>query len=147
MENKAYKPRIIDSTIERYLKTFGAVCIEGPKWCGKTWSSRFHCNSEFLVGNPDNNFQNRKLAQLSTSLILPGDTPRMIDEWQEVPPIWDAIRYELDKRGSKGQFILTSSSTPKIKGILYIVELAELPEYKCTPCRCMNPIVHPVKFH
>ena len=119
MKNNAYKHRIIDETVEQYLNAFGAVCIEGPKWCGKTWTSRFHCNSEYLVGNPDNNFQNRQLAEMSPSLILPGDSPRMIDEWQEVPPIWDAIRYEVDKRGTKGQFILTGSSTPKVKGILH----------------------------
>ncbi len=119
MENDAYKHRIIDATVEQYLNVFGAVCIEGPKWCGKTWTSRFHCNSEYLVGNPDSNFQNRRLAELSPSLILPGDVPRMIDEWQEVPPIWDAVRYEVDKRGTKGQFILTGSSTPKVKGILH----------------------------
>ncbi|MCD8096777.1 MAG: DUF4143 domain-containing protein [Lachnospiraceae bacterium] len=119
MKNEAYKPRVIDETVFQYLTAFGAVCIEGPKWCGKTWTSRLHCNSEYLVGNPDNNFQNRRLAEMSPSLILPGETPRMIDEWQEVPPIWDAIRYEVDKRGVKGQFILTGSSTPKVKGILH----------------------------
>ncbi len=119
MQNEAYKRRIIDETLEQYLSAFGAVCIEGPKWCGKTWTSRYHCNSEYLVGNPDNNFQNRSLAEMSPSLILPGETPRMIDEWQEVPSIWDAVRYEVDKRGKKGQFILTGSSTPKTRGILH----------------------------
>ncbi len=119
MKNEAYKHRVIDETVVQYLTAFGAVCIEGPKWCGKTWTSRYHCNSEYLVGNPDNNFQNRRLAEMSPSLILSGETPRMIDEWQEVPPVWDAIRYEVDKRGIKGQFILTGSSTPKVKGILH----------------------------
>ncbi len=119
MENEAYKHRIIDEMLDQYLSAFGAVCIEGPKWCGKTWTSRYHCNSEYLVGNPDNNFQNRSLAEMSPSLILAGETPRMIDEWQDVPPIWDAVRYEVDKRGKKGQFILTGSSTPKVKGILH----------------------------
>ncbi|MCD8371106.1 MAG: DUF4143 domain-containing protein [Clostridiales bacterium] len=119
MKNEAYKDRIIDETVVHYLAAFGAVCIEGPKWCGKTWTSRYHCNSEYLVGNPDNNFQNRRLAEMSPSLILPGDAPRMIDEWQEVPPVWDEIRYEVDKRGTKGQFILTGSFTPKVKGILH----------------------------
>ncbi len=119
MNNSAYKNRIIDENVERYLNTFGAVCIEGPKWCGKTWTTRFHSNSEYLVGAPDNNFQNRQFAEMSPSSILSGETPRMIDEWQEVPPIWDAVRYEVDKRGVKGQFILTGSSTPKVKGILH----------------------------
>lgn len=119
MEQKEYKPRIIDERVKEYLNTFGAVCIEGPKWCGKTWTSRFHSESEYLVGDPENNFQNRNLAEMSPSLPLKGKTPRLIDEWQEVPPIWDAVRYEVDKRGEKGQFILTGSSTPKKKGILH----------------------------
>lgn len=119
MKQKEYKPRIIDERVEEYLNTFGAVCIEGPKWCGKTWTSRFHSESEYLVGDPENNFQNRNLAEMSPSLPLKGETPRLIDEWQEVPPIWDAVRYEIDKRGEKGQFILTGSSTPKKKGILH----------------------------
>ena len=119
MKQKEYKPRIIDERVEEYLNTFGAVCIEGPKWCGKTWTSRFHSESEYLVGDPENNFQNRNLAEMSPSLPLKGKTPRLIDEWQEVPPIWDAVRYEVDKRGEKGQFILTGSLTPKKKGILH----------------------------
>jgi uncharacterized protein len=114
-----YKKRVIDSLVEKYLKIFGAICIEGPKWCGKTWTSSYHSKSEFLIGNPDNNFQNRSLAELSPSLVLEGDTPRLLDEWQEVPPIWDAVRYIVDQRSEKGQFILTGSSTPKRKGILH----------------------------
>lgn len=118
-EQSKYKPRIIDKTVAKYLSTFGAVCIEGPKWCGKTWTSSHHSNSEFLIGNPANNFQNRKLAEMSPSLVLEGETPRLLDEWQEVPPIWDAVRYTVDRRAEKGQFILTGSSTPKRKGVLH----------------------------
>lgn len=112
---KKYKPRIMDEQVKRYLATFGAVCIEGPKWCGKTWISSYHANSEFLIADPAKNFQNRKLAALSPDLVLEGETPRLIDEWQEVDSIWDAIRYTVDQRGEKGQFILTGSSTSKIK--------------------------------
>ena len=119
MEKEKYIPRIIDAAVERYLATIGAVCIEGPKWCGKTWTSSYHSNSEFLVGNPDNNFQNRALAEMSPALVLEGETPRLIDEWQEVPPLWDAVRYIVDQRGKKGQFILTGSATPKRKGVLH----------------------------
>ena len=119
MEKEKYIPRIIDAAVERYLTTIGAVCIEGPKWCGKTWTSSYHSNSEFLVGNPDNNFQNRALAEMSPALVLEGETPRLIDEWQEVPPLWDAVRYIVDQRGKKGQFILTGSATPKRKGVLH----------------------------
>ena len=119
MKDKNYKPRIIDDKVLEYLSVFGAVCIEGPKWCGKTWTSRHHSESEYLVGDPQNNFQNRQLAQLSPNLVLSGDTPRLIDEWQEVTSLWDAVRYEVDERGEKGQFILTGSSTPKRKGVLH----------------------------
>ena len=119
MNKEQYIPRIIDAAVERYLATMGAVCIEGPKWCGKTWTSSYHSSSEFLVGNPDNNFQNRALAEMSPALVLEGETPRLIDEWQEVPPLWDAVRYTVDQRGKKGQFILTGSATPKRKGVLH----------------------------
>lgn len=114
-----YKKRIIDQTIETYLKISGAICIEGPKWCGKTWTSAFHSKSEFLVGDPYNAFSNRQLAELNPSLVLQGETPRLIDEWQEVPSLWDATRAEVDSRNKKVQIILTGSSTPKTKGILH----------------------------
>jgi predicted AAA+ superfamily ATPase len=119
MENRKYRPRIIDSTVEDYLQAFGAVCIEGPKWCGKTWTSAFHSKSQFLLGDPSNNFQNRSLAQLEPSMVLKGEAPRLIDEWQEVPAIWDAVRYEVDARDEQGQFILTGSSTPMRKGVMH----------------------------
>lgn len=119
MKENNYKPRIIDKKVNEYLSVFGAVCIEGPKWCGKTWTSKHHSKSEYLVGDPQNNFQNRQLALLSPALVLPGDVPRLIDEWQEVTSLWDAVRYEVDTRGEKGQFILTGSFTPKRKGILH----------------------------
>lgn len=116
---KEYRPRIIDDIVKQYLETFGAVCIEGPKWCGKTWTSSVHCNSQIMIGDPENNFQNRVLAETSPSLVLDGDTPRLIDEWQDVPPLWDAVRHLVDERNQKGQFILTGSSTPKRKGIMH----------------------------
>jgi len=119
MEKEKYIPRIIDRKVERYLNTFGAICIEGPKWCGKTWTSSYHCNSEIMVGSPENNFQNRKLAEMSPDIVLEGATPRLIDEWQEVPSLWDAVRYSVDQRGEKGQFILTGSATPMRKGVLH----------------------------
>ena len=117
VDKNNYKKRIVDKQIEDYLKVAGAICIEGPKWCGKTWTSAYHSNSEFLVGDPDNDFLNRRLAELSPSRALKGDAPRLIDEWQEVPSLWDATRAEVDNRQKKGQFILTGSSTPKNKGI------------------------------
>lgn len=119
MIRKDYKPRVIDGTIEQYLKTFGAICIEGPKWCGKTWTSSHHSNSEIYIGDPSGNFQNRTLAQMSPELVLDGKSPRLIDEWQEVPPLWDAVRHKVDESGGKGQFILTGSATPNHKGIMH----------------------------
>ena len=91
-----YKERIVDSNIEKYLKLFGAICIEGPKWCGKTWTSSYHSNSEFLVGDPSGNFSNRMLAEMEPYTVLRGETPRLIDEWQEVPCLWDATRAYVD---------------------------------------------------
>ena len=119
MKRKDYKPRLLDNILDNYLEAFGAVCVEGPKWCGKTWTSSYHCKSEIMIGNPDGNFQNRQLAQLSPSLVLVGETPRLIDEWQEVPQLWDAVRFKVDQNGTKGQFILTGSATPNHKGILH----------------------------
>lgn len=119
MEKKGYRPRIIDNKIEEYLGVFGALCIEGPKWCGKTWTSSFHSRSEIYLGDPAGNFQNRNLAELSPDLVLQGETPRLIDEWQEVPLLWDAVRFHVDQSSEKGLFILTGSSTPNHKGILH----------------------------
>ena len=120
LEDKTlYKKRVIDKTIEEYLSVAGAVCVEGPKWCGKTFTSYFHSKSQFMVGDPERNFSNRELASLDPNFVLQGETPRMIDEWQEVPSLWDAARFEVDKRGQKGQFVLTGSSTPVKKGVLH----------------------------
>ena len=119
MNHLNYKPRIIDAKVEEYLSAFGAVCIEEPKWCGKTWTSAQHSKSEIYIGDPANNFQNRQLAELSPELVLTGEAPRLIDEWQEVPPLWDAVRYKVDQTAEKGQFILTGSATPNHKGVLH----------------------------
>lgn len=119
MKSNEYLPRIIDARVDEYLSAFGAVCIEGPKWCGKTWTSAFHSKSAIYLGDPAGNFQNRQIATVSPDLVLEGDTPRLIDEWQEVPPIWDAVRHKVDQSRRKGQFILTGSATPNHKGILH----------------------------
>lgn len=119
MNKNDYRPRIVDKILDDYLATFGAVCVEGPKWCGKTWTSSYHSLSEIYIGDPAGNFQNRELAKISPELVLGGKNPRLIDEWQEVPALWDAVRYAVDKSGEKGQYILTGSSTPNHKGILH----------------------------
>ena len=99
--NTKYLPRIIDEAIERDLKIFGALCIEGPKWCGKAWTSRHHSKSAFYVGDPSNNFSNRQLAYLDPYKVLEGPNPRLIDEWQEVPLLWDASRFYVDSNNEK----------------------------------------------
>ena len=111
MKNLNYKPRIIDEKIKTYLNTFGAILIEGPKWCGKTWSAKNICSSEFLLANPSGNFNNKQIAILNPELALLGSIPRLIDEWQEVPSLWDAVRGKIDENSQKGQFILTGSAS------------------------------------
>ena len=114
-----YCSRLIDEQIKRYLDIFGAVCIEGPKWCGKTWSALKHSNSASFLASPENNFQNRTMAQLDPNLVLDGESPRLLDEWQEVPALWDAVRYSVDETGVKGRYILTGSATPQLKGVIH----------------------------
>ncbi len=111
MKLPEYRKRIIDTKLDLYLETFGAVLIEGPKWCGKTWTSLQHSNSEFLLSDPKGNFNNKRLATMSPDVVLEGEKPRLIDEWQEVPAIWDAVRGKVDLSQNKGQFILTGSAT------------------------------------
>lgn len=119
MKRDGYRPRLIDKKIDLYLSTFGAVCVEGPKWCGKTWTSTIHAKSAYFVGDPADNFANRELAKMEVERVLEGDTPHLIDEWQEVPAIWDAVRYAVDQRRETGRFVLTGSSTPQNKGVLH----------------------------
>lgn len=110
MNNKDYKKRIIDDTLKKYLETFGVLLIEGPKWCGKTWTGSNASNSVFLLADPKNNFNNKQIALLNPDIVLNGDNPRLIDERQEVPSLWDAVRGRVDESAKKGQFILTGSS-------------------------------------
>jgi hypothetical protein len=120
MKIENYKKRIADDKIECYLKLFGAISIEGPKYCGKTWAGRYHSNSEILLhkttGEQSNNVE---LAKMSPSIVLEGEKPRLIDEWQEATNLWDEIRIDVDKTGLKGQYILTGSSTPNREGIAH----------------------------
>ena len=104
---EGYIPRVADAQIERYLKAFGAVEIAGTKWCGKTWSALMQGASVSYVD------ENLDLARADPSMMLIGDRPHVIDEWQRVPAIWDCVRHEVDRaRGTRGAFILTGSSTP-----------------------------------
>lgn len=119
MHNSEYKKRMIDNMVSDCLEIAGAVCIEGPKWCGKTWTSEFHSKSAIYIGDPKSNYQNRNLATIDPLTVLQGDVPRLIDEWQEVPPLWDAVRNVVDSRNKKGQFILTGSATPNNEGKMH----------------------------
>ena len=114
-----YRNRIIDSTIDSMLASIGAISVEGPKWCGKTWTSLNHANSVFYMADPAGGFANREVARLDFTAALDGDTPHAIDEWQEVPGIWDAVRFQVDMRSKPGQFILTGSSTPSDDSVVH----------------------------
>lgn len=112
---KGYIPRIIDSLADEFLNIFPAVSIEGPKWCGKTTTATEHAASQFSLADPSGNFRNRELARIEPSLALDGDEPHLIDEWQEAPALWDAVRYACDQDTRAGRYLLTGSSTPRRK--------------------------------
>lgn len=107
LTKKGYKNRLVDERIKRYLNIFGAVSIEGPKWCGKTWTSLNHANSATFVTEKSV----RNNAKIDSKYIFLKDRPQLIDEWQIVPEIWDAVRNECDHDHEKGKFILTGSTS------------------------------------
>lgn len=109
---REYKPRIADTILQRKLVGKGAVVIEGPKWCGKTTTAEKAAQSTLYMADPENEKQNLMLADINPKLLLQGDAPRLIDEWQVAPKLWDAVRYEVDHRDEEGQFILTGSAVP-----------------------------------
>lgn len=109
---REYKPRIADTILKRKLVGKGAVLIEGPKWCGKTTTAEKAAQSTLYMADPENEKQNLMLADINPKLLLQGDAPRLIDEWQVAPKLWDAVRYEVDHRDEEGQFILTGSAVP-----------------------------------
>ena len=109
---KEYKKRIVDEILRKKLLGKGAVLIEGPKWCGKTTTAEQISKSILYMDAPADKEQNILLADINPSLLLSGETTRLIDEWQIAPKLWDAIRFEVDHRSSEGLFILTGSSVP-----------------------------------
>lgn len=111
-----YIPRFVDQQLRRSLETSGAVLIAGPKWCGKTSTAREAAASVVYLQDPDTSSSYRQLAEVKPSALLEGPIPRLIDEWQMAPQLWDAVRFCVDRRGEAGQFILTGSSTPSIVG-------------------------------
>lgn len=112
LTKNGYIPRLIDKSIDGNLKIFGAISIEGPKWCGKTWTALNHSNSVVYLNNTIDNFKDKNLAEIDVNLILDKDKPELIDEWQEVPAVWDAVRFKCDFDDGKGKYILTGSSVP-----------------------------------
>lgn len=105
-----YKYRIVDELLSRKLAGKGAVLIEGPKWCGKTTTAKQQARSTLDLGDSGVLKQSLQMMDISPKTLLQGDTPRLIDEWQTIPPLWDSIRDEVDKRSDFSQFILTGSS-------------------------------------
>ena len=111
---KKYYPRIVDKILDEALESAGAVLIEGPKWSGKTWTAANKSKSILYMQDPDVRDSNIQAASVKPSLLLKGENPRLIDEWQVAPVLWDSVRHEVDMRGEEGQFILTGSATPII---------------------------------
>ena len=109
---KEYRKRIADELLIAKLEEKGAVVIEGPKWCGKTTTALQVAKSVIRMDEPQKREENIRMSELDPSRLLKGDTPRLVDEWQIAPKIWDAARYEVDIRDNEGQFILTGSAVP-----------------------------------
>ena len=109
---KEYLPRIADKLLEERLDAKGAVLIEGPKWCGKTTTAKQQAKSFISMDRPDMTKQYQQMAEISPNTLLEGETPRLIDEWQIAPNLWNTVRYEVDIRDEFGQFILTGSAVP-----------------------------------
>lgn len=109
---KTYLPRITDQLLKDRLEAKGAVLIQGPKWCGKTTTGKIHAKSFIEIDQPELTKQYQTMAEVSPRQLLEGETPRLIDEWQLAPNLWNAVRYEVDQRDEFGQFILTESAVP-----------------------------------
>lgn len=107
-----YKPRVIDQLLSRKLRGKGAVLIEGAKWCGKTSTGEQQAKSVIYMSDSARRDQYRIFVDSTPKVILDGETPRLIDEWQQTPKLWDMVRFEVDHRHGMGQFILTGSAVP-----------------------------------
>ena len=108
----SYRPRIVDSALKRKLRGKGAVLIEGPNWCGKTTTAEQVSKSTLSVDDPSTVNTNKILSEIDPERLLTGDHPRLLDEWQVAPKLWDAVRHHVDRHKGQGQFILTGSSVP-----------------------------------
>ena len=110
-----YKPRVVDGVLEKKLRSSGAVLVEGPKWCGKTTTSEQHAKSINYISDPVNLNKNMILAEMNISALLEGDKPKLLDEWQIIPQLWDAVRFEVDHSKGIGQFIMAGAAVPPDK--------------------------------
>lgn len=115
MGSDEYMLRIADDLLAAKLRQAGAVVIRGPKWCGKTETALKHSKSALFMQDPDQRMNNQMLAESKPSILLRGEKPRLIDEWQEAPQLWDAVRFSVDREREIGLYILTGSATPKEK--------------------------------
>lgn len=113
MKEDNYIPRLMDDILKENLSLYGAVSLEGCKWCGKSTTARRVANSKIEMQDPATAENNKAIATSDPGLLLKGEKPRLIDEWQDTPAIWDAIRYDVDRSGLTNQYILTGSVTPK----------------------------------
>ena len=116
---KKYLPRIVDNILKNKLEYMGAVVIEGPKWCGKSTTAKQFSKSVIELQDPDKKIQYDNISETKPSLFLEGEKPRLFDEWQMYPVIWDSIRTDVDRTGEKGQYILTGSAKPIENGIMH----------------------------
>lgn len=116
---KKYIPRIVDSVLQNKLEYMGAVLIEGCKWCGKSTTARQFAKSYIEFQDPDKKMQYDKTNQTKPSLFLEGEKPRLFDEWQMYPVVWDSIRMDVDHTGLKGQYILTGSARPMEDSVMH----------------------------
>lgn len=107
-----YRPRLVDARIDKYMRLYGAISIEGARSCGKTWTARNHSNSMFALDDASENYRNYRLASRDVNYALNGEEPHLIDEWQTIPSIWDGVRRRVDEERTKGRFILCGSSVP-----------------------------------
>ncbi len=115
MENKIYYKRVIDKRLSLNLEAFGATNLVGPKWCGKTETAKYFSKSQVYLQKDFNKESLRQTIQINPLALLEGEKPRLIDEWQDAPEIWDAVRWYCDDRGGRGLFILTGSTSKKVK--------------------------------
>lgn len=109
---EGYRQRVMDGILAKRLETKGAVLIEGPKWCGKTTTAEQQAASKVMLARPDTKEKFKTLMEIDMDAALTGEAPMLIDEWQTVPKLWDAVRYTVDQRHKMGQFILTGSAVP-----------------------------------